>query len=663
MADDAHNRAREDVLQLQALLDELQAREGQLAQQIADAHEVGEQLWQDNQMLRALLHGMFDGFITLDPDWHIRAAHIPVAGSIPGAVTDAESIGRKLFDVFPEVVGTLADRELHRARSEGTLVEFEQYYQPWRRWFVVRAYPFRDYLHVCYQDITERKQAEEALRRSEERFRLVWAKCADGLRLTNEQGIVVLVNDAYCRLVELPRDVVEGRPLALAYAENRRDYILATYQENWRSGTVQPHYEQQLNLWNGKQVWFEGTNSFLESDGQAPLLLGIFRDISDRKRTEEALRQSEERFRTLFDQSPRAVNIARRGTVLQLNQASLQLFDYQEPAELIGASVLKLVAPECRPAIEERTRLREEGKAVPNRYETVGMRKNGASFPLLVEVARIDLPDGPASVAFLTDLTEQHRVEEQRLVLERRLADAKKWESLAALAGGVAHDFNNLLSVILGHAGLARMDLPADSPARPALDGIEVAARRAARLTNQMLAYAGKGRLDTAPVDLNQAVTDAMAMLAGMLSPTTTLRTDLAPDLPIVAADPDQMRQVIYDLLANAAEAIGPEQAGVIAITTRRDVLDRARLLQTVLGGELAEGEYVLVQVADNGCGMDPATQARIFEPFFSTKFTGRGLGLAAVLGIIRGHRGTLRVTSAPGEGTTCQVWIPVPRG
>src|SRR5262249_22989031 len=159
--------------------------------------------------------------------------------------------------------------------------------------------------------------------------------------------------------------------------------------------------------------------------------------------------------------------------------------------------VLAVVAPECRPAVGERTRLREQGVPVPTRYETTGLRKDGSQFPMLVEVTRIALPDGPATIAFLTDTTEQRRTEGQRLHLERRLADANKWESLAALAGGVAHDFNNLLSVVLGHAGLARMDLPADSPARTALDGIEMAAHRAAQLTNQMLAYAGKGRLVT----------------------------------------------------------------------------------------------------------------------------------------------------------------------
>src|SRR5262249_23714110 len=155
-----------------------------------------------------------------------------------------------------------------------------------------------------------------------------------------------------------------------------RTQVLAAHNDNWHAGAVQTHFEQQLTLWNGKQVWFEVTNTFLDHDRQARLLLGIFRDVSDRKRTEDALRQSGERFRTLFDQAPRAVNISRQGAILQLNAATLQLFGYQEPAELIGASVLEVVAPECRPAVGERTRLREQGVPVPTRYETTGLRKD-----------------------------------------------------------------------------------------------------------------------------------------------------------------------------------------------------------------------------------------------------------------------------------------------
>jgi signal transduction histidine kinase/CheY-like chemotaxis protein len=248
---------------------------------------------------------------------------------------------------------------------------------------------------------------------------------------------------------------------------------------------------------------------------------------------------------------------------------------------------------------------------------------------------------------------------EERLALERKLLAAQKLESLGVLAGGIAHDFNNLLAAILGNAELALLDLPPTSPAYASIAQIELAARRAATLTQQMLAYSGRGHFVVDRYDMNALIGDATDQIETSIPTQVALRLALGPQLPPIVADAAQIRQMVMNLVINAAEAIG-EDDGAITLTTRVRQVDRAYLAQADLTPDLAEGTYVEVEVADTGPGMDAATQAKIFEPFFTTKFTGRGLGLAAVLGIVRGHHGALTVQSAPGQGTTFRVLLPI---
>jgi signal transduction histidine kinase len=246
---------------------------------------------------------------------------------------------------------------------------------------------------------------------------------------------------------------------------------------------------------------------------------------------------------------------------------------------------------------------------------------------------------------------------EERLTLERKLLEAQKLESLGVLAGGIAHDFNNLLAAILGNAELALLDMPPESPAHTSIVQIELAARRAAALTQQMLAYSGRGHFVVDHYDLNRLVVDITELLKTSIPQQIALRLALTPQLPPIIADATQIRQVVINLVTNATEAIG-DRDGSITIATRLWPGDQITLGPAALPADLAEGVYVELEVADTGHGMDTATQARIFEPFFTTKFTGRGLGLAAVLGIVRGHRGALTVRSTPGQGSSFRVLL-----
>ncbi len=236
--------------------------------------------------------------------------------------------------------------------------------------------------------------------------------------------------------------------------------------------------------------------------------------------------------------------------------------------------------------------------------------------------------------------------------------ETEKLRSLGVLAGGIAHDFNNLLVGILGNVDLALREMPDTAGVRESLESIRLCALRASELTDQILAYAGKGRFWICPVNLNELTTEITRLLWTNLSRKAKLHYDLCGRLPAVQADVTQMRQVLMNLITNASEALG-EEAGQIHIRTSVSHMDAAALCGLHLGEGLSEGRYVCLEVSDTGDGMNEETLARVFDPFFSTKFTGRGLGLSAVLGIVRAHRGAIDILSAPGEGTTFRIYLP----
>ncbi len=255
----------------------------------------------------------------------------------------------------------------------------------------------------------------------------------------------------------------------------------------------------------------------------------------------------------------------------------------------------------------------------------------------------------------------RQRIEKEHRRLEARIHEAQKLESLAVLAGGVAHDFNNLLVALHGNADMALKVLPPGSEARVFVERIETASEHAADLANHMLAYAGRRPLSKEAVDLDHLVAEMVDLFRSSLPDRTRLELRLAGDLPPVDADATQLRQVVVNLITNASEALREE--GTVTVSTAALELPEETRRTYHPAVFDPRGSYVRLEVADTGRGMDRETQARIFDPFFSTKPEGRGLGLATVLGIVRTHRGGIAIDSEPGKGTRLQVLLPVRRG
>jgi len=300
-----------------------------------------------------------------------------------------------------------------------------------------------------------------------------------------------------------------------------------------------------------------------------------------------------------------------------------------------------------------------EGHVTRNE-EVIIRRPSGEDRWVIANAAPVRNAEGEiiAGVVVFPDITEMKRAQEERQRLDVQIRHTQKLESLGVLAGGVAHDFNNLLMGMLGNADLAMLKLPPDSPARDNLDSIRQSSQRAADLCRQLLAYSGQGQVVIEPLDLCRVVREMTNLLDVSASRKAVVERELPPSLPAVNGDLTQVQQVIMNLVINAAEATECGR-GLIRIRAGSMRCDRDFLRQTLAEEDLPEGDYVWLEVADNGAGMDAETRARIFDPFYTTKFLGRGLGLAAVAGILRAHRGAIHVQSEPGRGSAFRILFP----
>jgi two-component system cell cycle sensor histidine kinase/response regulator CckA len=394
----------------------------------------------------------------------------------------------------------------------------------------------------------------------------------------------------------------------------------------------------------------------MQSQGVIDHVMAIATNITEQRRAERAAAASERKFQTIFNAVNDGVFISGLdGRILEINEPACRMLGYSR-GELLQKNLRDLDTAEHAARVSSRIeQIEERGQIL---YEAVQRAKDGRLVPVEVSARPIELDGLTALAGVVRDITERKRGEGERLELERRLLHAQKLESLGVLAGGIAHDFNNLLMAILGNLDLAGLTLPPTSPARNSIDQAIQATRRATDLTRQLLAYSGRGRFVVTRVDLAELARENADLFRSVMARTVTLNlsTNLQP-CPI-EADPGQVQQVIMNLITNASEAVG-ESGGVVTLTTGLITCDEAYLEQSRLEDKPNAGRFAYVEVTDTGCGMTAGTQERLFDPFFSTKFTGRGLGMSAVLGIVRGHGGAILVDSKEGLGTTVRVLFP----
>jgi PAS domain S-box-containing protein len=406
-----------------------------------------------------------------------------------------------------------------------------------------------------------------------------------------------------------------------------------------------------------------GAHDYLLKDKLARLAPAVERELRDaksrreRRRAEEALAASEARFRALLESAPQGIiAVDENGHIALVNVKTEEMFGYSRD-ELIGRP-LEILLPERLQAahLEHQRQYFTHPRTRPMGLglDLWGRGENGSEIPLEISLSCVEQGGTQLALALVTDITDRKKAEEH-------FRQAQKLESIGMLAGGIAHDFNNLLVGVIGNASLAQELLPPGSPAGELLDAVVKTGEQAAHLTRQMLAYAGKGQFVVEPLNLSDLFPEITGLVEPSISKRIALHLELDPDLPSIEADRGQMQQVFMNLVLNAAEAIGSD-AGMISVKTCIQGVDETYIRRNP-ETELAPGRYVLLEVRDTGCGMDESTRARIFDPFFSTKFQGRGLGLAAVAGIVRGHKGAISVSSVPGHGACFTVLFPAAEG
>jgi PAS domain S-box-containing protein len=640
---------------------ELRAAQDRLRQRALE-----EGIERSEKRFRALIEHSSDAICLLDADACIRYTS-PAAERILG-YSPAELVGRNAVDlVLPAdrplalerlgellaLPGQTLTAQLRLIRKDGDVIWTEHLGTNLLLEESVAA------VVVNFRDVTAQKNFEQKLRENEERAQQelaelehIYHSAPVGLCLIDADLRYLRINERLAVINGLPADEHLGRtvweviPETAPFMAQMLARIMAsgTPVLDWQFRTDKPPGSQPRDL-------LASYYPVKTASGKTLGVAGVVQDITDLKRVERALRESEQRFRALIESSADGFVLLDAGG--QLLYTGPPILGY-EPQQLKGRNVLEVIHPDDRAALPASLAafISRPGAVITNEYR---VRHRDGSWRW-VEAASKNLLRDPVIAGIVVnyrDVTERKRLEEQ-------LRQTQKLESIGVLAGGIAHDFNNLLTGVLGNATLALDLMPAAHPTRLHIEEVIKAADSAAHLTRQLLAYSGKGRFIIRPVDLSELTREMITLVRTSIPRNVELRLELASDLPAVEADRGQLQQLIMNLAINGAEAIPAQRNGSVIVTTGTRTIDESSLREAGTGASIRPGTYVLLEVKDTGRGMDVETQTKMFDPFFSTKFSGRGLGLSAVMGIVRGHKGAVTVSSIPGTGTTIRVLLPI---
>ncbi|NNG02252.1 MAG: PAS domain S-box protein [Desulfobacteraceae bacterium] len=515
------------------------------------------------------------------------------------------------------------------------------------------------FIAVVY-DIVDRKFAAAEAGGSDNRFAVAFDHAPIGMALVAFDGRLLKVNQAICKILGYPEQALLGKTLQDITDPKEHD-IHIDHLNQMLSGKIRTsHMEMKFKHKLGKDLYVLTIMSLVRDEQDKPLyFISQIQDIGERINAELALQQSEERYRLLIENAPICIHeIDMNGYLVSMNKAGLVMMGTEKEEAVCGVHYLNVVADEDVEHVK--VLLKSAYAGTPSFFEYKVKTGSGVRY---FDSCFIPIKNRAGSVEKLMgvtqDFTGRKQLETDRLALERQMLHAQKLESLGILAGGIAHDFNNLLTSILGYADLAGTEVDPDTVAREYINEVVRGTRRAAELTQQMLAYSGKGRFVTQPLNITALVQEMSRLLKVSISKKCVLKTDFAADLPIIEADATQVHQIIMNLIINASDSIG-DQSGIITISTGIMECGKSYLSQTSFDDDLSIGQYIFLEVTDTGCGISADVQHKIFDPFFTTKTSGYGLGLAAVLGIVRGHKGTIHLTSEMGEGTSFRVLFPV---
>jgi len=628
---------------------------------IARQKETADALRASEEKLQAITGSAPDAIILMDDQGEISYWN-PAAARMFG-YTAEEALGRDLhLFLAPEAYHEAYQRGFAAFRDTGTgpvvgktfeFVAKKRDGSPFPIEISTSAINVKNQWHAAgiIRDITERKQAEQSLRESEEKYRNILENIEEGYFEVDLAGNFTFFNDSICTMSGYSRSEVRGMNNRAYTSPETAKRMFRVFSEIYRTGKSATILDYEIIRKDGTMKTLELSASLMrDSAGQPVGFHGIVRDVTERKRADEALRESEGKYRTVLEANPDPVVVCdRESWVVYFNPAFTRVFGWTLE-ERLGRPLERFV-PEDNQAetkvMMERLMAGESFFGLESRRYT----KGGQILPVSVSGTVYRDQDGNpvGSIINLRDITEQKQ-------LQGQLQHAQKMEAVGTLAGGIAHDFNNLLQAVQGYAELLYRGKAKDNPDCAGLQKILNAAKRGAELTRQLLTFSRKVESRKRPLDLNYEVQEIRRLLERTVPRMIDIELHLAGDLKIVNADPVQMEQVLMNLAVNSKDAM--PQGGRLFIETKNVALD-AEFCKTHLGSK--PGDYVMLGVSDTGHGMDSRTIAHIFEPFYTTKGPGKGtgLGLAMVYGIVKDHEGYITCHSAPAVGTTFKIYLP----
>ena len=501
------------------------------------------------------------------------------------------------------------------------------------------------------REIAQRERAESRLAESEKKYREVVETAGDIIYQTDLRGLFTLVNPAGLKMAGYAAEELIGKSYLDLIPPDHRETVERFYGIQFVKGLPITYYEFPLVTKQGETVWLGQNAQLLTEDEAVVGFQAIARDITDRKRAEAALVESEMRYKDLFDHATDGIYTHDlQGNYTSGNEAAIRMLGYSRE-ELLRMNFKDIVDPDYLSAVAENLRKKiQNGVETTGPYEVLVRSKDGA--PLWLEVtSRAITKDGkPVAIhGTARDVTERKRLEE-------RLLQAAKMEAIGTLAGGLAHDFNNLLQIVLGYADLIVMDKEMQEKDYQRARLIHDAAMRGRDLVNSILTFSRRVETKPRPIDLNNELNKVDNLLRRTIPKMIAIELHLADNLRSIGADPTQIEQILLNLAVNAAHAM-PE-GGKLTFETQNVKLDE-EYCRTHL--ETKPGEYVLLTVSDTGHGMEKEILDRIFDPFFTTKDRGEGtgLGLSMVFGIVKSHDGHITCQSKPGAGTVFKLYFP----
>ena len=508
-------------------------------------------------------------------------------------------------------------------------------------------------------DIVKRKKAEQALQDRENLLRTVINATKEAMIAIGQDGLITIFNPAAEEMFGQKRENMIGRPLDILmppeYREKHANYIKSYFSTGVPNKAIGKIME--LPAIRGDQSIFSIEISLATGNyGNKRFVIAVARDITDRKRAEAELRESEQNYRSIFNAANDTIFIhdLKSGEILDVNERIQDMYGYTPDetkhmnVEAISSGQTPYTQKDALDWISKAT----DGQ--PQQFEWLSKDKDGRLFWVEVNLKKAVIGGQERLLAVVRDIDARKKNEEVQKKLEVQLQQSQRLEAIGTLAGGIALDFINLLMTIEGSASLMLYDIESDNPHYEILQNIERQVRSGAKLTAQLLGYARKGKYEITPVDMNYLIQETLDTF-GRTKKEIRIQRDLADNLSTIEADPDQLEQMLLNLCINASDAM-PE-GGELMVKTENTT--HKEMKSDIYDPN--PGQYVLLTVTDSGIGMNPETRERIFEPFYTTKEMGRGtgLGLASVYGVIKSHGGFIDVESNPGTGTTFRIFLP----